>query len=156
LIAGGLEFLTWGAIDLSGDDFAVGRGFSVDWEDLARLIHRELPTDSLVVQEDLLAQPSDPGVANSFDDSGASVAVGQHVVDVVRVNADPLALVPLLRGSSVWQSPATVGLAAEVTPANLSAVLVRNEPRLVKLGLVSIYDGESMLIGRPPRAAHPQ
>jgi hypothetical protein len=41
-----------------------------------------------------------------------------------------------------------VALAPEVSPENLLAVLTEGDPALVTVGLTSVYDGESVLIGR--------
>jgi hypothetical protein len=144
----GLAGLKWATPDTHCGDFRFGRGFSLDWYALARFLHGLLPAGSLLVQEDLLTHPGDPGVATSLDGDWSMVAVGRHMVGVVRVGADPLSLVPMLRGGTTWQSPATVALAPEVSPENLLAVLTEGDPALVTVGLTSVYDGESVLIGR--------
>ena len=150
-IAAGLAELTWGTTEPGVGDFAAGRGFAADWRALAQLVHDELPVGSVLVQEDLLARPEDPGVGTSFEGAGALVAIGQHVVTAVRVTTDPSDLVPMLRGASSWQSPAVIALPAATATEALPAILAGDQPSPVLLGLVSVYDGESLLIGRPAR-----
>lgn len=150
-IAAGLAELSWGTIGSGDGDFAAGRGFSADWPAVARFVREELPVGSVLVQEDLLARPADPGVGASFDGDRSVVAIGRHVVTAVRVTTDPSALVPVLRGASSWQSPAVIALPAGTTTETLPAVLAGDRPSPVLLGLVSVYDGESLLIGRPTR-----
>lgn len=150
-IVGGLAELSWGTIESGIGDFAVGRGFSADWQAVARFVHDELPVGSFLVQEDLLARPDDRGVGTSFEGDSSMVAIGQHVVTAVRVDTNPSALVPMLRGASSWQSPAVVALPASTTAESLPAILAGDQPSPVVLGLVSVYDGESLLIGRPTR-----
>jgi hypothetical protein len=110
-----------------------------------------VPVGTILVQEDLLARPGDPGVGTAFDGDRSLVAVGQHVVTAVRVTADPADLVPVVRGASAWQCPAVVALPAGTATEALPAVLTGNRPAPVVLGLVSVHDGESLLIGRPAR-----
>lgn len=148
-IAAGLAELSWAAIGSATGDFAAGRGVSADWPEVARFVQDALPVGSFLVQEDLLARPDDPGVGTSFDGARSTVAIGRHVVTATRVTTDPSALVPMLRGASSWQSPAVLALPAGTTPETLPAILAGSQPSPVLLGLVSVYDGESLLIGRP-------
>jgi hypothetical protein len=150
-IVAGLAELSWGTIGSGIGDFTAGRGFSADWEAVARFVHDELPVGSFLVQEDLLARPDDRGVGTSFDGDRSMVAIGQHVVTAMRVTTNPSTLVPMLRGASSWQCPAVVALPASTTTETLPAILAGDQPSPVVLGLVSVYDGESLLIGRPTR-----
>ena len=150
-IAAGLAELSWETIGPGTGDFAAGRGFSADWPAVARFVRDALPVGSFLVQEDLLARPGDPGAGTAFEGDRSMVAIGRHVVTALRVSTDASALVPMLRGSSAWQSPAVIALPAGTTTETLPAVLAGNQPSPVLLGLVSVYDGESLLIGRPTR-----